>query len=213
VCATRISRCAQLPAGGSRRYESESGTRLADFQSAQWLQQRRPRIAVRSSLYSPSPLSLNGRSQEAFWQPTLTDLRERGKTVVLGVCTPHTGEPGYVNRALDRRRGSRELHPESPGPLGMVEAPSVGGRAAQSRLLPPPCEFGPPGGRLICDEQLLPWPVLSSLVARRRYCWEWPTTAGPLHTNPALPGCHPWTWSRLFACLRSPPPTTILNRD
>jgi len=202
VCANLVFPGApKLPAGWEAVDTNlESGTALADFQSAQWLQQRALASRAIVVIFPESVVPKWTEATEAFWQPTLTALRERGKTVVLGVCTPHTGEPGYVNRALIAGAEAGSFTQRVPVPLGMWKPLSVGGVPLNPFASATVRIRARRAAVLICYEQLLPWPVLSSLVARPEVLLGMANDRWARSTP--IPRCQAatlWTWSRLFA--------------
>lgn len=142
-------------------------TTLAEFQSAQWLQQRALVSRATVIVFPESVVPTWTEATESFWQPTLAALRASGKTVVLGVCTPHTGKPGYENRALIAGAEAGNFTQRIPVPLGMWKPLSNGGVPLHPFASGPAAIHGRRVAVLICYEQLLPWPFLMSLVERR----------------------------------------------
>jgi hypothetical protein len=139
---------------------------LADFQSAQWLQSRALASHAIVIVFPESVVPTWTEATEAFWQPTLAALRASEKTVVFGVCTPHTGKPGYQNRALIVGAETGSISQRIPVPLGMWKPFSDGGVPLHPFVSGVATVRGRRASVLICYEQLLPWPVLTSLGER-----------------------------------------------
>jgi hypothetical protein len=67
-------------------------------------------------------------------------------TVVLGVCTPHIGKPGYQNRAMLVGAEAGSVSQRIPFP-SVLEAPIWPRRTVASFRLGHRGHYGPPGGR------------------------------------------------------------------
>jgi hypothetical protein len=143
-----------------------SATELAEFQSAQWLQSRALASHATVIIFPESVVPTWTEATVAFWQPTLAALRASGKTAVLGVCTPHTGRPGYQNLALIVGAETGSVAQRIPVPLGMWEPLSDGGAPLRPFASGITTVHSRRVAVLICYEQLLPWPVLMSLGER-----------------------------------------------
>ena len=130
-------------------------TALAEFQSAQWLQQRALASHATVIVFPESVVPTWTEATEAFWQPTLTGLRASGKAVVLGVCTPNTGRPGYQNRALIVGAETGRVSQRIPVPFGMWKPLSAGGVPLHPFASGVATVHGRRAAVLICYEQLL----------------------------------------------------------
>jgi hypothetical protein len=105
---------------------------------------------------------------EAFWQPTLADVRARGKTLLIGVGLPITGRSHSQNAVLAVGNGAA-----SPF-LQRVPVPVVMWNPMNTERSVPLRLFGPgilevAGERaaiLVCYEQVLVWPILQSVLER-----------------------------------------------
>jgi hypothetical protein len=104
------------------------------------------------------------QATEAFWQPTLAQVRASGKTLLFGVGLPITGTSHYRNVVLTVGNGA-----VSPF-LQRVPVPVIMWNPIKPERTVPLRLFGPgilevAGQRaaiLVCYEQLLSWPILQS---------------------------------------------------
>ena len=101
---------------------------------------------------------------EAFWQPTLADVRSRGKTLLIGVGLPIKGTRLYRNAVLAvGNSAARPFLQRVPVPVVMWN-PMKTDHSVPLRLFGPGIleVAGERAAILVCYEQLLSWPILQS---------------------------------------------------
>src|SRR4051794_5177890 len=139
---------------------------------------------------------------EAFWEPTLAELRRQRRLAVIGAGLPISGTPAYENAALVIGGGKPQAFLQRiPVPVGMWRP--FGGEASVPLRLrrPGTIEIGDQRvAFLICYEQLLVLPVLLSAIDRptlivgmANQYWVRETTI------PAAQRASLMAWSKLFA--------------
>jgi apolipoprotein N-acyltransferase len=139
---------------------------LKQFQAAQYIQARAMKSRARFIVFPESVVPSWNESIELFWEPTLSRLRSIGKTVMIGagINIPETAK--YRNAVIIRGAETGVFLQRVPIPIGMwhplgndgvplaISGPSVKRVGTQRIAL------------LICYEQFLTWPVLTSLMSR-----------------------------------------------
>lgn len=139
---------------------------------------------------------------EAFWEPTLAELRRQRRLAVIGAGLAAADSPAYENAALViGAEKPRTFLQRIPVPVGMWRPFGVGASVPLRLNRPGTIEIA--GHRvafLICYEQLLALPVLLSAIDRptlivgmANQYWVRETTI------PAAQRASLLAWSRLFA--------------
>ena len=145
----------------------DTPTPLADYQAAQSIQH----IALRSDasviLFPETVVTNWNQGTDLFWKPTIDTLRERRKTILVGANVFDSTSRHYFNSVVIR---GAEQHPDFvqriPIPIAMWTPLSKTGVPLQLRKPGTVMIAGQNAAVLICYEQLLVWPVVTSFVRR-----------------------------------------------
>lgn len=137
---------------------------------------------------------------EAFWQKTIQALQHNGKTIVVGATVPFANGRQHFNSVIIRGAGApADFHQRIPIPIAMwipftdrgfplrLDGPGIADVAGRKTAI------------LICYEQILIWPVLTSftdrpvlLLAIANEYWARGTSIPKIQRACAT------SWSRLF---------------
>jgi apolipoprotein N-acyltransferase len=139
---------------------------LRQYQTAQYIQDRAIESRARFIVFPESVVPSWNESIELFWEPTLSRLRSSGKTVMIGAGIDIPETEKYGNAVIIRGAETGVFFQRVPIPIGMWHPLHNDGV--------PVAVFGPSvkqvGGErialLICYEQFLTWPVLTSIASR-----------------------------------------------
>ncbi len=184
---------------------------VASFKVAEWLQQRALNSKAKVIIFPETVVPRWTEATHLFWEQTLAALVASGKTVVIGAGLPIPDSAKYENAVLIRGRGNPESFLQRiPVPVGMWRP--LGRSGVPLHL------FGPSVIRindcrtviLICYEQLLTWPILTSaghrptvLVAVANHRWTERSSVSDVKKVTLE------SWARLFAI----PIMRATNRD
>jgi apolipoprotein N-acyltransferase len=106
-------------------------------------------------------------STDVFWKPELDDLRSNGRTVLVGAGVSLTGPDHYLNVIFVRGKDAQDPFLQRiPVPWAMwrpFDQNSVPMRPLGPSVIDVSGERVAP---IICYEQLLPWPILTSALQR-----------------------------------------------
>lgn len=145
------------------RSELERPDPLHEFQNAEWIQQRALNSKARVVIFPETIVPRWNEATEVFWEPTLRELADCGKTIALGSTVVVSSGLGRVNAMIIRGAGApASFSQRIPPPVSMWKPFSDSGfplrlsGASTARL------GGERAGFLICYELLLSWPVLSA---------------------------------------------------
>jgi apolipoprotein N-acyltransferase len=139
---------------------------------------------------------------EAFWEPTLAELRRQRRLAVIGAGLAAPDSPAYENAALViGGEKPRTFLQRIPVPVGMWHPFGVGASVPLRLNRPGTIEVA--GHRvafLICYEQLLTLPVLLSALDRPTLIVGMANQYWVRNTNiPAAQRASMKAWARLFA--------------
>jgi hypothetical protein len=137
---------------------------LPEYRMAERIQQISLASISRVIVFPESMVPQWTEATEAFWRPTLADVRARGKTLLIGVGLPITGTTHYQNAVLSLGKNpATPFLQRVPVPVIMWN-PLKPGRAVPLRLFGPGIleVEGQRAAILVCYEQLLSWPILQS---------------------------------------------------
>jgi apolipoprotein N-acyltransferase len=139
---------------------------LRQFQAAQYIQNRAMKSRARFIVFPESVVPSWNESTELFWEPTLSRLRSSGKTVMIGAGIDIAETAKYRNAVIIRGAETGVFVQRVPIPIGMwhplgndgvpmaISGPNVTQVGTERIAL------------LICYEQFLTWPVLTSMASR-----------------------------------------------
>ncbi len=176
----------------------------AEFRSAEWIQQAVRLYDAQVLVFPELAVTRWTEATEAFWQPTLAELAQQKRTLLLGVGLPIHGGRDYRNvlMAVPFRPGTETASVAQSIPLPWVMWNPI---AAKDRVPLSPWGrrtlrvSGQRTAALICYEQLIVWPVFTAvserptvLVAISNAVW---TKNTPI---PAVQASGVRAWSRLF---------------
>jgi hypothetical protein len=176
---------------------------LSEFYSSEQIQQTIKESEAQVLLFPEHVVNQWTEATEAFWRHSLNDLARRHATLLIGAGLPRSHARfarGYYNVLIARTEQKRAIYYQRiPVPLAMWKPFSTDGV--------PINVFGPGtipvqnerAAVLICYEQLLVWPFLSSafehptiLITAANDYWAKPT---PI---PKIQNANATSWARLF---------------
>jgi hypothetical protein len=176
---------------------------LSEFYSSEQIQQTIKESEAQVLLFPEHVVNQWTEATEAFWRDSLNDLARRHATLLIGAGLPRSHARfarGYYNALIARTEQKRAIYYQRiPVPLAMWKPFSTDGV--------PINVFGPGtipvqnerAAVLICYEQLLVWPFLSSafehptiLITAANDYWAKPT---PI---PKIQNANATSWARLF---------------
>ena len=176
---------------------------LSEFYSSEQIQQTIKESEAQVLLFPEHVVNQWTEATEAFWRDSLNDLARRHATLIIGAGLPRSHARfarGYYNALIARTERKRAIYYQRiPVPLAMWKPFADDGV--------PINVFGPGtipvqnerAAVLICYEQLLVWPFLSSafehptiLITVANDYWAKPT---PI---PKIQNANATSWARLF---------------
>ena len=144
----------------------DSSDMLRQFEAAEYIQDRAMKSRARFIVFPESVVPSWNESIELFWEPTLSRLRSSGKTVMIGVGINIPETAKYRNAVIIRGAESGVFFQRVPIPIGMWHP--LGNDGVPIAISGPGVKQV--GGKrialLICYEQFLTWPVLTSMASR-----------------------------------------------
>jgi hypothetical protein len=145
----------------------DAPTPLADYQAAQCIQQIALRSDARVILFPETVVTNWNPGTDLFWKPTIDTLREQGKTILVGANVFDPTTQHYFNSMVIRgaEQGPNFVQ-RIPIPIAMWIPLSKTGVPLQLRKPGTIKIAGQNPAILICYEQLLVWPVVTSFVRR-----------------------------------------------
>ena len=144
---------------------------LAEFYSSEQIQKTIEQSNAQVLLFPEHVVNQWTQATEAFWRESLDNLDERNATLIIGVGLPRSqrrhfvSSNSYYNALIARSRGAQTVYYQRiPVPLAMWKPFSLDGVPLNL--------FGPGtipvqnerAAVLICYEEILVWPFLSSAV-------------------------------------------------
>jgi hypothetical protein len=145
------------------RSELERPDAMREFQHAEWIQQRALCSTAKIIVFPETVVPRWNDATEAFWEPAVSALAARGKTILFGATLAVAGSPQRLNTVIVRGASESTLFCQRiPVPISMWKPLSDEGFPL--RLLGPGSldVAGERVGVLICYELLLAWPVLTA---------------------------------------------------
>ena len=143
-----------------------SSDMLRQFEATEYIQNRALKSRARFIVFPESVVPSWNESIELFWEPTVSRLRSSGKTVMIGAGINISETAKYRNAVIIRGAETGVFFQRVPIPIGMwhplgndgvtiaISGPGVKQVGAKRIAL------------LICYEQFLTWPVLTSMTSR-----------------------------------------------
>jgi len=140
---------------------------VEDFQSAMWIQDRIRSSSAKVLIFPENAVYRWNDSTDFFWQETFSQMQQEKKTLLIGAGMTPLGGRGYLNTIVVRGEDQQTPYFQRiPIPVGMWRPFYDDGvplypfgrstfTVAGQRVAP-----------LVCYEQLLIWPVVTSLVYR-----------------------------------------------
>jgi hypothetical protein len=143
----------------------DTPTPLADYQAAHSIQQIAVRSDARVILFPETVVTNWNPGTDLFWKPTIDTLREQGKTMLVGANVFDPASRHYFNSIVIR---GAEQHSDFvqrvPIPVAMWIPLSKTGVPLQLGKPGTAMIAGQKAALLICYEQLLVWPVVTSFM-------------------------------------------------
>jgi hypothetical protein len=144
---------------------------LAEFEAQEQMQETIRRSNARVLLFPEHVVSQWNQATEAFWQESLEASARHHTTVLIGAGIQRAGAPNavgswpYYNVLMARGLDTQVIYYQRiPVPIGMWK-PSSGAGAPLNLLGPGSISVeGQRAAVLLCYEQLLVWPFLSSVL-------------------------------------------------
>lgn len=140
-----------------------------EFSTAEHIQRMALDVHGRVILFPELVVRRWGESTDAFWEPTLEQLRAQGSTLLVGARLARSVSPDeYRNTVIIRGAGEASLFEQRiPVPLAMWKPWGGKDRVPLNLFGAPTVDLaGDRAAILICYEQLLPWSYLSALWSR-----------------------------------------------
>ena len=145
------------------RSEFEIPDTIHEFQKAQWLQQRSLNSHGAVVIFPETVIPRWNAATEIFWKPTLNQLVNSGKTIVLG-ATVRGLASGPVNKIIIRgASGPGSFSQRIPPPISMWRPFTRSAFPLRLASLGTVRLAGERPAFLVCYELLLTWPVLSAM--------------------------------------------------
>ena len=143
----------------------DTPTPLADYQAAQSIQQIAVRSDARVILFPETVVTNWNPGTDLFWKPTIDTLREQGKTILIGANVFDPTSQHYLNSIVIRGAEQRPNFVQRiPIPIAMWVPLSKTDVPLQLRKPGTVMIGGQNAAVLICYEELLVWPVVTSFM-------------------------------------------------
>jgi apolipoprotein N-acyltransferase len=173
---------------------------LAEYTAAQWIQQTALSSPAHVIVFPETVVSNWNEATDIFWGSTFELLKREGKTILVGANVFDASSPHYFNSLVIRgATQQRDFLQRIPIPIAMW---TPGSNRGVPLLVDGPSTVEMEGRRaavLICYEQLLVWPVITSfkqhpslLVGVANDYWARHTTV------PEIQRACLTSWARLF---------------
>lgn len=144
----------------------DTPTPLADYQAAQSIQQVALRSDARVILFPETVVTNWNPGTDLFWKPTIDALRSEGRTILVGANVFDPTSRHYFNSVVIRGAEQRPNFVQRiPIPIAMWIPFSQTGVPLQLREPGTIMIGGHNAAVLICYEQLLVWPVVTSFLS------------------------------------------------
>lgn len=173
---------------------------LAEYTAAQWIQQTALGSPAHVIVFPETVVSNWNEATDTFWDGTFELLKGQGKTILVGANVSDASSPHYFNSLLIRGATQQsDFLQRIPIPMAMWTPGSDRGVPLRLNGAGTLRVAGQNGAILICYEQLLIWPVLTSfkehpsvLIGVANDYWARHTTV------PEIQHACLTSWARLF---------------
>ena len=136
---------------------------LAEYTAAQWIQQTALRSPAHVIVFPESVVSNWNEATDIFWASTFELLKREGKTILVGANVSDALSPHYFNSLVIRGATQQsDFLQRTPIPIAMWTPGSDRGVPLRLDGAGTLRVAGRKGAILICYEQLLIWPVITS---------------------------------------------------
>ena len=135
---------------------------LKEFQTAEFIQNRALQSTARVVVFPETVVFRWSEATDLFWEDSLKKLAAAGKTVLVGAGVALPGSAKYHNAVIIRGSTTESLLQRIPVPIGMWNPLTNGGVPMGLHGTGIMRIGGQRAVILICYEQFLTWPILSS---------------------------------------------------
>ncbi len=140
---------------------------LAEYTAAQWIQQTVLRSPAHVIVFPESVVSNWNEATDIFWASIFELLKRKGKTILVGANISDALSPHYFNSLVIRGTTQQsDFLQRIPIPIAMWTPGSDRGVPLRLDGAGTLRVAGQKGAILICYEQLLIWPVITSFKER-----------------------------------------------
>ena len=140
---------------------------LAEYRAAQFIQQRALASTAQVVVFPETVVSNWNQATEAFWGPTIHHLKSQGKTILVGANVTDENRSHYFNALIIRgAQAQSDFRQRIPVPVAMWTPFSHEGVPLRLNARGSIKLHGQKAAILICYEQLLIWPAVTSFAER-----------------------------------------------